>query len=199
MWRPLWERDQAELGGGKDNETKSFRELYRIRLVFFSLHAFLVERFFVRTVEVLCVRLGCITCRENFILLFLFRLFHLMRAQDNLRELSEYRGRWRLSCLEPCARDGFGGNLAWNFVEWCKECVVKKSYSGTHVEKIRCLLRFEKVRAAKMAAHRRRVLRVESQVAVLQKEAHQYQSAIEVERKKLVASVAELKNFELAR
>jgi hypothetical protein len=93
MWRPLWERDQAELGGGKDNETKSFRELYRIRLVFFSLHAFLVERFFVRTVEVLCVRLGCITCRENFILLFLFRLFHLMRAQDNLRELSEYRGR----------------------------------------------------------------------------------------------------------
>lgn len=76
---------------------------------------------------------------------------------------------------------------------------MKKSYSGTHVEKIRCLLRFEKVRAAKMAAHRRRVLRVESQVAVLQKEAHHYQSAIEVERKKLVASVAELKNFELAR
>ncbi|KAG0607782.1 hypothetical protein M758_8G054400 [Ceratodon purpureus] len=62
-----------------------------------------------------------------------------------------------------------------------------------------CLLRFEKVRAAKMAAHRRRVLRVESQVAVLQKEAQQYQLAIEVERKKLVASVAELKSFELAR
>ncbi|KAG0563764.1 hypothetical protein KC19_8G057300 [Ceratodon purpureus] len=94
MWRPLWERDQAQLGGGsatvgKDGEIKNFREFYRIR--------------------------------------------------------------------------------------------------------------FEKVRAAKMAAHRRRVLRVESQVAVLQKEAQQYQLAIEVERKKLVASVAELKSFELAR
>lgn len=99
MWRPLWERDQAELGGGtstrnsvsearKDNEIKSFRDLYRIR--------------------------------------------------------------------------------------------------------------FEKVRAAKMAAHKRRVLRMESQVAVLQKEAQQYQLAIEVERNKLSASVAELKRFELA-
>jgi len=49
-----------------------------------------------------------------------------------------------------------------------------------------------------MAAHKRRVLRVESQVAVLQKEAQRYQLAIEVERNKLAASVADLKHFELA-
>ncbi|XP_024403253.1 F-box protein SKIP24 isoform X2 [Physcomitrium patens] len=60
-------------------------------------------------------------------------------------------------------------------------------------------IRFEKVRAAIMAAHRRRVLRVESQVAVLQKEAQQYQLDIQVERRKLVATVAELKSFEVAR
>ena len=81
----------------------------------------------------------------------------------------------------------------------CRKCISETCYSCTHLENIRCLLRFEKVRAAKMAAHRRCVLRVESQVAVLQKEAQQYQLAIEVERKKLVASVAELKSFELAR
>lgn len=49
-----------------------------------------------------------------------------------------------------------------------------------------------------MAAHKRRVLRVESQIAVLQKEAQQYRLIIEVERNKLSASVAELKRFELA-
>lgn len=51
MWRLLWERDQGELGGGsatrsagaelgsprKHDEMKSFRELYRMRLVFFLM------------------------------------------------------------------------------------------------------------------------------------------------------------------
>jgi len=39
IWRPLWERDQAQLGGNsilekrKENEIKSFRDYYRIRLI----------------------------------------------------------------------------------------------------------------------------------------------------------------------
>lgn len=49
-----------------------------------------------------------------------------------------------------------------------------------------------------MAAHKRRVLRVESHITVLQKEAQITQSAIEEERNKLSAAVAELKRFELA-
>lgn len=37
IWRPLWQRDQAELGGSsvKEKEIKSFRDLYRIRLISF--------------------------------------------------------------------------------------------------------------------------------------------------------------------
>lgn len=59
MWRPLWERDQAQLGGGsatvgKDGEIKNFREFYRIRLVFsLCSDGLLVRWFCVGSVEVI--------------------------------------------------------------------------------------------------------------------------------------------------
>ena len=59
--------------------------------------------------------------------------------------------------------------------------------------------RFEKVKAAKMAAHMRRVLRVESQLAIILHESQLLQSRIEVERKMLWQNLTELKNIGLAR
>jgi len=50
-----------------------------------------------------------------------------------------------------------------------------------------------------MAAHRRRVLRVESQLAIILHESQLLQSRIEVERKMLWQNLTELKNIGLAR
>lgn len=50
-----------------------------------------------------------------------------------------------------------------------------------------------------MAAHRRRVLRVESQLAIVLHESQLLQSRIEVERKMLWQNLTELKNIGLAR
>jgi hypothetical protein len=56
--------------------------------------------------------------------------------------------------------------------------------------------RFEKIRNAKLAARRRQILRVESHLAVLEKQAKQFHARFLDERSKLSQTVAELKNLE---
>ncbi|KAJ7564227.1 hypothetical protein O6H91_02G008300 [Diphasiastrum complanatum] len=59
--------------------------------------------------------------------------------------------------------------------------------------------RFEKDRAMKMAAHKRRVLRAQSQVAVLINECHHFQQLLFDEKQKLLSSAKRLCDAERAR
>lgn len=121
MWRPLWERDQAELGGGtstrnsvsearKDNEIKSFRDLYRIRLI--SLFWCFDDRMPLSKYRgnLHCsIRLSDVPCRRP---LQVLRLLHLRCTQ------------------EVCAKLGDKGNLLDDFMVYEHIVYVKVSGIG---------------------------------------------------------------------
>ncbi|KAI5055272.1 hypothetical protein GOP47_0030417 [Adiantum capillus-veneris] len=59
--------------------------------------------------------------------------------------------------------------------------------------------RFEKIKAAKVAAHKRRLLRLQSEGAALEKECKDLERQMQIEKSKLSKTLGELKSIEHAR
>ncbi|CAM6059714.1 unnamed protein product [Sphagnum tenellum] len=119
-----------------------------------------------------------------------------------LRRLSSLDSLWHLACQNDFGNPE-GEAAAADAVVVVPAAVSATLAPGKRRVARNCKLlysaRFEKIRNAKLAARRRQILRVESHLAVLKKQAKQFHARFLDERSKLSQTVAELKNLEHGR